>query len=199
LVDLLSAIILVVDLVFSIWNSYSAGLSYGMLKKNGGPGWLYLSVGLGLALGMAGAVYVTAIVISFAAYTFGWVDAGTVNLLLAYNFLVTGGLLLALGIGATAQSIYIAVKRPGVWTVAGALYNTFASIWNVFVYMSNFGPAVGLINYEKQNDRNSSAGTLIVLAIVVILLGVLLSYIAFAAGRNHANGAPIGRLRGIDR
>ena len=145
-----------------------------------------LSVALGLALGLAGAIYVTAIVVSFAAYVLGWVDAGTVDLLLAYNFLVTGALLIVLGIGATVQSIYIAIKRPGFWTIAGALFNTFASIWNVFVYMSNFGPAVSLINYEKQNKQNPAA--LIVLAVVAILLGVLLSYIAFHAGRNHAYG-----------
>jgi hypothetical protein len=195
LVDLLTALILVLNFVLSIWNSYTAGFTYGMLRKNGGPSWMYLSTILGLALGLAGAVYVTAIVLSLVAYAFGLVDVSIINLLLAYNFLITGGLITALGIGATVQSIYIAIKKPGAWTVAGALYNTFASIWNVFVYIRNFGPAVSLINYEKQNDRRSSLVTLIILAIIVTLLGVLLSYIAFHAGRNHANGRPVGIIR----
>jgi len=188
LVDLLSALIIVVDFVISIWNSYTSGFTYGMLKKNGGPSWMYLSVALGLALGLAGAIYVTAIVVSFAAYVLGWVDAGTVDLLLAYNFLVTGALLIVLGIGATVQSIYIAIKRPGFWTIAGALYNTFASIWNVFSYISNFGPATQIITYERRNERQSSIVQVVIIGIIAILLGVLLAYVAFWMGRNHGEG-----------
>lgn len=195
MVDIFSALILIVDLVLSIWNSYTAGFTYGMLRRNGGPGWMNISAGLGLALGLAGAVYVTAIAVSLVAYALGWVDSSTIDLLLIYNYLITGGLITALGIGATVQSIYIAVKRPGVWTVAGALYNTFASIWNVFVYIRNFGPAVSLVNWERQNDRNSNLVPLIILAVVVTVLGVVLSYVAFHAGRNHAYGAPVGMVR----
>ena len=40
MVDLLSALIIVVDFVISIWNSYTSGFTYGMLKKNGGPSWM---------------------------------------------------------------------------------------------------------------------------------------------------------------
>jgi hypothetical protein len=191
LVDLLTGIILVADTVLSVWNSYTAGFTYGNLKKNGGPNWMYASAFLGLVLGLAGAVYVTAIVVSLVAYVFGLVDISAVDLLLTYNFLITGGLITALGIGVTVQSIYVATKRPGVWTVANALYNTFASIWNVFVYMKDFGPSVSIINYERRNDRKSNLGTLIILVVVVILLSVFLSYIAFHAGRNRAYGTPI--------
>jgi hypothetical protein len=195
LADILTALILIIDVVLSVWNSYTAGFTYEMARKSGGSAWLYISAFLGLALGLAGTIYVTAVVVSFVAYWFGFIDASATNLLLGYNFLITGGLLLVLGIVATVQSIYIAVKRPGVWTVAGALYNTFASIWNVFVYIENFGPAVSLVNYERQNDSKNDLGTVIIIAILATLLSVLLSYFAFCAGRNHANGAPIGRIR----
>jgi hypothetical protein len=143
---------------------------------------------LGLALGLSGAVYVTAIVVGFVGYLLGLVDAGTVDLLLAYDFLVTGLLIVVLGVGATVQSIYIAVRRPSFWNVAGALYNTFASIWNVFAYMKDFGPLESLINYERRGDRKSDIGTLIILAVIAVLLGVILAYVAFNAGRNHGQG-----------
>jgi hypothetical protein len=188
LVDLLSVVIIVVDLVLSIWNSYSAGLTYGMLKKNGGPGWAYASVGLGLSIGLAGAVYVTAIVVSIFGYVFGLVDLGTADLLLAYNSLITGALVVVLGVGVTIQSIYIAVRRPSFWNVGGAIYNPLASIWNVFAYMRDFGPLESLINQERQNERKSGVGTLIVIALVVVLLGVLLAYVSFNAGRSHGQG-----------
>jgi len=188
MLDLLSALILILDLVLAVWNSYSAGLSLGMLRRSGGSGWAYISPILGLSLGMAGAVYVTAIVVGLLGYWLGFVDPSVVDLLLAYNFLVTGGLITALGIGVTIQSIYIAVRRPGFWSVASALYNTFASIWNVFVYMRDFGPLESLINSERRDRGSSDMGMLIVVAIVAVVLGVLLSYTAFNAGRRRGAG-----------
>ena len=186
--DLLSFVILVFDLVLSIWNSYSAGLSYGMLRRNGGPGWAYISPILGLSIGLAGAVYVTAIVVGFIGYLFSVVDLSTVDLLFAFNSLITGALIVVLGIGVTIQSIYVSVRHPSFWNVAGAIYNTFASIWNVFVYMRDFGPLESLINQERRSERRSDVGTLIVIAIIVVLMGVLLSSVAFNAGRNHGQG-----------
>lgn len=185
MVDLLTAIILVFDLVLSVWNSYSAGLSYGMLKRNGGPGWAFLSPILGLSIGLAGGIYVTAFVVGLVGYGFGLVDLGSVDLLFAYNALITGALIVILGVGVTIQSIYITVRRPSFWNVSSAIYNTFASLWNVFVYMRDFGPLTSLINYERQSERKSNLATLIVLAIIAVLLGVLLSYVSFNAGRNH--------------
>ena len=188
MVDLLSFVILVFDLVLSIWNSYSAGLSYGMLRRNGGPGWAYISPILGLSIGLAGAVYVTAIVVGFIGYLFSVVDPSTVDLLFAYNSLITGALIVVLGIGVTIQSIYVSVRHPSFWNVAGAIYNTFASIWNVFVYMRDFGPLESLINQERRSERRSDVGTLIVIAIIVVLIAVLMSSVAFNAGRNHGQG-----------
>ncbi len=188
MVDVFAIIILVVNFVFSIWNSYSAGLSYGMLKRNGGPAWAYLSTILGLSLGLVGGVYVTSIVVGFIGFFFGFVDLGTVDLLFAYNFLVTGLLIVVLGIGVTIQSIYVAAKRPSFWSVGSALFNTIASIWNVFVYMKNFGPLESLINQERQSERDSNLGTLIILAIIVVVLGVLMAYVSFNAGMKHGQG-----------
>ena len=195
MVDLLSIIILAFDLVLSVWNCYSAGLSYGMLKRNGGPGWAYLSPILGLSLGVAGGIYVTAIAVGLLGYVFGLVDLGPVDLLFAYNSLITGALIVVLGIGVTIQSIYITVRRSSFWNVTTAIYNTFASLWNVFVYMRDFGPLASLINRERQGERKSDLGTLIVLAIVVVLLGVLLSYVSFNAGVNHGQGRYLRSMR----
>lgn len=185
MVGLLSIIVLGFDLVLSVWNSYSAGLSYGMLKRNRGPGWAYMSPILGLSLGLAGGIYVTATVVGLLGYVFGLVDLGTVDLLFAYNSLITGTLIVALGIGVTIQSIYITVRRPSFGNVATAIYNTFASLWNVFVYMRDFGPLESLINRERRSERKSDLGTLIILAIIIVLLGVLLTYVSFNAGVNH--------------
>lgn len=188
MVDLLTAIIVVLDLVLSVWNCYSAGVTSGLLKREGGPAWANISVVLGLAMGLSGAVYVTAILVSAAAYWLGLIGSGAADLLLAYNAVITGLLIVVIGIGVTIQSIYIAVRKPGFMTIATALYNTFASIWNVFSYISNFGPATQIINYERRNERQSSLVQVIIIAVIAVLLGVLLAYFAYWMGRNHAEG-----------
>ncbi len=54
MVDLLVIVILVVDFVISIWNSYAAGLGLGFLRNFGGPSWIRLTAVLALAMGLLG-------------------------------------------------------------------------------------------------------------------------------------------------
>ena len=67
LLDALAIIILVLDFVLSIWNSYASGFNLGMVQRSNGPRWLYVSSIVGLALGLVGEVYVLAIVIGVVA------------------------------------------------------------------------------------------------------------------------------------
>jgi hypothetical protein len=128
-----------------------------------------------------------------SANAYGLVGADSVDLLLAYNFLITGGLITILGIGVTAESIYVAIKRPGLWTVGGSIYNVFASIWNVFTYIENFGTAMNIIKTEGRQGRGQGAA--IVLTITTVVIAVLLSYMAFHFGRAHASGEFRGRVK----
>ena len=54
MVDLLTAIILIVDFVISIWNSYAAGFTFGLQKISKGPGWIKAIAALALAMGLVG-------------------------------------------------------------------------------------------------------------------------------------------------
>jgi len=195
MVDLLTAIILLVDFVISIWNSYAAGLMVGFQKVSKGPGWVRAIAGLALAMGLVGETYVLTVVLALVANAYGLLDTGSLDLLLAYNFLVTGGLVVILGIAVTAESIYVAIRRPGVWTIAGTIYNVFASIWNVFTYVENFGTAMNII---KSEGRSRNQGAIIVLAITAVVIASLLSYIAFHFGRAHGSGQYTGKVRDED-
>jgi hypothetical protein len=195
LVDILTVVILVVDFVISIWNSYAAGFTIGLQRISKGPGYIKAIAGLALAMGLLGETYVLTVVLALVANAYGWVDVGSLNLLLAYNFLITGGLITVLGIGITAESLYVAYKRPGIWTIGGSVYNVFASIWNVFTYLRNFGTAMNII---KSEERQKGQGAVILLAITSVVIAVLLSYIAFHYGRAHASGQYTGRVKDED-
>jgi len=196
LVDALTVIILVVDFVISIWNSYAAGFTFGLQKISKGPGWIKAIAALALAMGLVGEAYVLTVVLALVASAYGFIGVDSLDLLLAYNFLITGGLLTILGIGVAAESIYVAMKRPGIWTVGATVYNVFASIWNVFTYIENFGSAMNIIKTEGRQGRGQ--GAVVVLAITAVAIAVLLSYIAFHFGRAHASGEFRGRVRDED-
>jgi hypothetical protein len=186
-IDLLTAIILAINFVISIWNSYAAGFNIGMQRRAQGPWWLKIYPVLGLSIGIAGEAYVLTIVIAIIANANGLIGDSTVAVLLAYNFLVLGGLITILGIGITIQTVYITLKHPTFWGAAGSIYNVFASIWNVFNYVRNFGVAANLIK-EEEKEGSSNQGAVVILAVIAVLVAVLLSYIAFHAGRSHALG-----------
>jgi hypothetical protein len=124
------------------------------------------------------------------------VGGDSVALLLAYNFVVTGGLITILGIGITAESVYLTITHPVGWGVWTSLYNIFASIWNVFSYIRNFGTAMRIIKTEEREGQGQ--GAVIVLAVVAVVTAILLSYIAFHFGRAHASGEYRGRVKDED-
>jgi len=196
MVDLLVIIVLLLDFVVSIWNSYAAGFSLGLLRISKGPGWIRGAALIALAAGIAGETYVIATFLALALNAYGLVGADSVALLLAYNLVVTGGLITILGIGITAEGVYLAITHPAGWGVWLSLYNVFASIWNVFSYIRNFGAAVRIIRTEEREGQGQ--GAVIVLAAVAVVTAVLLSYIAFHFGRAHASGEYRGRVRDED-
>ena len=193
MVDIFIAIFLILDFVISIWNSYAAGFSLGLLKISKGPGWFRTFAVLGLAMGLLGEAYVIAIFLALITNAYDLISADAVALLLAYNYLIIGGLIIVLGIGMSAESVYVAAKRPGVWNVGTSVYNVFASVWNVFFYIRNFGVAMNIIKSEEREGRGQ--GVVLILAITAVIIAVLLSYIAYHFGRAYASGEYSGRVK----
>jgi hypothetical protein len=187
-VDALNAILIAINFALSIWNSYAAGFNFGILRKSSGPFWLYAYSAIGLIIGVVGEAYVLSVVIGLVALNYGYVSADTIALLVGYEFLIFGGLIVILGIGITITSIYIAVKNPGPWTIGGSIWNVFASVWNVFTYVKNFGLAASLIKSEEREGSKADEGSALVLAATAVLIAILISYVAFRAGRDHAIG-----------
>jgi hypothetical protein len=180
-------LILALDFVLSIWNSYASGYNFKMLRRHNTDASTFMLIYcvLGLMIGVVGTIYVLAIVIGVVAFYMNYISFGVVDLLLAYNFIIFGGLITLLGVGITIQSWVIAIKTHNKWMIVASLWNTFASIWNVFNYISEFSAVTGIIKSESKDS--DSTGIVVVIFIVAIIIAVLLSYVAFHAGSAKAD------------
>lgn len=180
-------LVLILDFIISVWDCYATGFNAAILSggKNFGRKTSFL-LGFfntaGLLVGFAGATYVVMIVLGFIAYYAGYISFGSIEFILAFNFLVFGGLITIFGIIVTINSIIIAYKMPSWGSVGTALWNTFASIWDSVLYLRNFGEMFGFV---KENEDNAKGMVLVIIGIA-IAIGVVIAYAAYHMGYRRA-------------
>ena len=176
-------IILVVDFVISLWDSYASGYNIEYLREGKTPaGKLqYAFAYSGLGLGFSGMAYVMSFLISYIAYYFGYVSVTVVNEVSAYSFLVFGILIIGFGIMVTVQSIIIAYKRRSFWSILIAAWNTFAVVFDIVMYVTSFKEAVSVIRKSGRNSNN-----VYFIIIIAILIAFLMSYTAYKHGIKKA-------------
>jgi hypothetical protein len=184
LASILDILIIILDFAISVWNAYASGFNIGMLKKTRGKPSAFQEVSsyAGLGLAFIGMSYVLAIVLSFAGASFGYIDPGTVDFILAFDFLVFGILIIGLGIIITIQSIIIASQRKSIGNILGVVWNAFAGAWDIYAYASGFKQSVDILRRE---DRERETDALIVI-IVAVLISFFIVYAAYKHGYNKA-------------
>jgi len=130
-----------VGLGLSLWNSFAAGFAYGMYRRTGDRFDLFTAI-VGAVIGFVGFTYYIAAIISAIAPALGWMSAKTAEVLMAYNNLVFGGLIVGIGYLVLAQSIYATIKsdRKSFWDIATVLWNLFAVISNTLCYRVQRAP-----------------------------------------------------------
>jgi len=189
LASLLLVLILILDFAISLWNAYSSGYNVALLNRTGGSGWLRAVSYSGLGLGFAGIAYVLSVVLSAVAYYFGYVSSDVVNAVVAFAFLVFGALIIGFGAMVTIQSIAVAMRQRGIWNILIALWNSFAEIWDIAVYVESFGDAVSIL----KGDRSEDEGVDVILVIMVaLLIAFFLTYSAYKHGQKKAMGSAGG-------
>ena len=184
---ILIVLILGLDFVISLWNSYNSGFMFGKARKSQGRAadfMLIYSI-FGLIVGFAGTIYVITIALGAGLAYFGYIAYGVLDSLLALNFLVFGGVITFFGIGVTVMGIYNAYKTKNKWMALISVWNVFATIMNLYVYISNFGPAVGILKTQLKSGKKDT-GTLIIVAAIGIVIGALIAYAFYTAGRRKA-------------
>ncbi|MGC8670134.1 MAG: hypothetical protein ACP5TL_03220 [Candidatus Micrarchaeia archaeon] len=177
MIGIIIVLLLGFDFVISIWNAYASGYNIGMLRKAGNVGGFSRAAAYsGLALAFAGMTYVLVIVLSFIAYFLQYVSIGVVNYALAFNFLVFGLMIIGFGIMITIQSIMIAAHRKSFGSIAVAIWNTFAVVFDIASYAEGFKASVNMLKANK-NDRAN--------ALVIVLVAVLIAYFITHAMYRH--------------
>jgi len=184
--DILTVLILVVDFGFSIWNAYASGLNVETLRREGGGSWLRAVAYSGLGLAYSGASYVMLIVVGYVAFALGYVSSDVVDGVLGLDFLVFGILIIGFGLMVTIQSIIMASRRRNFGSIAVAVWNTFAEIWDIASYAEGFGEAVSLVKRTAGDDRDETS--LITIVIVALLLAYFIVHAAYIQGKRKAQG-----------
>jgi hypothetical protein len=192
LVDILLVLILGLDFAFSLWNAYASGYDLGMLGRARAGGWQGFVAYCGLGLAYVGMAYVMAVVLSLVAYYLGYVSQGVASTVLAFAFLVFGALIIGFSAIVTVQSIIIAARRRNLWSIAIALWNSFAEIWDIAVYVESFGDAVSILKGDRSQDDQ---GYVIIVIIVALLIAFFITHAAYKHGQKKgmaATNAPTG-------
>jgi len=176
-------IIIIIDFVISLWDSYASGYNLEFLKegKTHASKLQYAFAYSGLGLGFTGMAYVMSLIISYVAYYLGYVSATVVNEVAAYSFLVFGILIIGFGIMVTLQSIIIAYKRRSIWSILIAAWNTFAVVFDIVMYITSFKEAASII---KKGGKDN--GNVYFIIIIAVLIAFIMSYSAYKQGLKKA-------------
>ncbi len=179
--------IMIFNLVISLWNAYASGYNSVILERARHMkfrDFFTIANSFGLVISFAGATYALSFFLSYLAYKFGYINAEIVALIASYSFLVFGGLIVFSGIIITIESILVAYLRRNFWSILVAIYNTIASVWNIFAYVSSFKYAKDIADrYGSDEDNRTKA---IIIIIIAMFIAIFLVYTFYKWGKNKA-------------
>lgn len=176
--------ILLFDFVVSLWNAYASGVVWGLLRRQPGRTFEKVCAVAGVGLAFSGMAYATTIVLSWVALQVGFLAIWDFLYLVSFDFLVFGAMIIGFGLVVTAQSVAIAYRQRNFGSIAVAVWNTFAEVWDIAIYVQGFQTAAGVL----KGDRRDRANVVAILA-VAIAVALIITYFAFRQGLNKAAGA----------
>ena len=181
---LILAVIIVFDFVVSLWNAYSSGVIWGLLRNQPGKTFSKVCAVAGLGLAFAGMAYATTIILSWVALQVGFLAIWDFLYLVSFDFLFFGAMIIGFGLLITVQSIAIAYRQRNFGSIAIASWNTFAEVWDIATYARGFQTAASVVRGDSRDRANIAA---ILAAAVAIAL--IITYFAFRQGLRKAEGA----------
>jgi hypothetical protein len=182
--DILYVLIVIFDILISIWNAYNAGKALEYMKLNNiESDWPRMVAYSTLILSFAGAAYGNASLLSIVAYYLGYIDIYTLLGVLSFSFLVFGFLIILFGIVVTINSIIVASKTKRFFDIFIAIYNSIAVIWDIYSYIEGFSTAFNILKDQFGNEERNSQGVFILIIIAAVLIAVFMVYGAFKYGK----------------
>jgi len=182
--DILYILIVIFDILISIWNAYNAGKALEYMKLNNiESDWPRMVAYSTLILSFAGAAYGNASLLSIVAYYLGYIDIYTLLGVLSFSFLVFGFLIILFGIVVTVNSIIVASKTKRFFDIFIAIYNSIAIIWDIYSYIEGFSTAFNILRNQFSNEERNSQGVFVLIMIAAVLIAVFMVYGAFKYGK----------------
>jgi hypothetical protein len=182
--DIFYILIVIFDILISIWNAYNAGKALEYMKLNNiESDWPRMVAYSTLILSFAGAAYGNASLLSIVAYYLGYIDIYTLLGVLSFSFLVFGFLIILFGIVVTVNSIIVASKTKRFFDIFIAIYNSIAVIWDIYSYIEGFSTAFNILRNQFSNEERNSQGVFILIIIAAVLIAVFMVYGAFKYGK----------------
>ena len=175
-------LLIVLNLLICAWDSYAAGLLWGIDVKK--KGLTRLIAGSALTIGFIGMLYTFVLI----GIVFGLVPE---TYLLAAN-VILGLPLIAAGIVITIQGWIDTIRNRSFLGGLISVWNTFALIWNIKVWIDSFRAIkeLGIVNVLK-SDNDSKAKVILFLIVAVITAG-LISFGLFKVGKKTSENLIAG-------
>ena len=182
--DIFYILIVIFDILISIWNAYNAGKALEYMKLNNiESDWPRMVAYSTLILSFAGAAYGNASLLSIVAYYLGYIDIYTLLGVLSFSFLVFGFLIILFGIVVTINSIIVASKTKRFFDIFIAIYNSIAVIWDIYSYIEGFSTAFSILRNQFANEERNSQGVFVLIIIAAVLIALFMVYGVFKYGK----------------
>jgi len=182
--DIFYILIVIFDILISIWNAYNAGKALEYMKLNNiDSDWPRMVAYSTLILSFAGAAYGNASLLSIVAYYLGYIDIYTLLGVLSFSFLVFGFLIILFGIVVTINSIIVASKTKRFFDIFIAIYNSIAVIWDIYSYIEGFSTAFSILRNQFANEERNSQGVFVLIIIAAVLIALFMVYGVFKYGK----------------
>ncbi len=183
---LLLVIFLIADFAISIWNAYMSGFSLTLMKNSPGkaaPKLPRYASYAALGLAFAGMSYVMMVVLGYLSFYLGYLTAGSLNVILAFDFLVFGAMIIGFGLVVTAQSLAVAYRQRSFGTIAISAWNVFAEVLDIAIYAEGFRSAYSTLRGGSRKDDVN----LVAILLISVLVAFFITYAAFRHGVRQAN------------
>lgn len=169
-------LLIILNLLICAWDSYAAGMLWGMNDKK--RAWTRVIAGCALTIGFVGMLYTFILL----GVVFGFLPETYV---LAAN-VILGLPLISAGIVITIQGWIDTIRNRSFLGGLISVWNTFALVWDIKVWIDSFKAIkdMGIANVLR-TDNDSKAKVVLFLVVAVVIAG-LISFGLFKVGKKKS-------------
>lgn len=173
--DFAIILLLLVNGAISFWNAKEAGKVWAEAQSLGG--WIQTVTWCTVIQSALGFSYIYVYFLSTLAYKIHVLSYSTISIVYDLSFLVIILPLVGTGFIMTIESWIQAKREPSLLSLGIAGWNTFASVYNAYHVIQDFGPAFNNVknffgDFSVDSDDDDKFNIIVIVA-VALLAGVI--------------------------